>query len=145
MNDGIKNFNLRVYGLLVKNNQVLISREQFRERNLLKFPGGGIEYGEGILEALQREWQEEVGVIITIKRLFYITDYFIQSAFCKEDQIVSFYYLIETKDNIVNGSYEHDVYWMHLNEKNLVEAGDEPVFTFPQDQKVFNLLQSGNI
>ena len=41
-------FNVRVYGLLINDqNQILISDEQEYGMQFSKFPGGGLEYGEG--------------------------------------------------------------------------------------------------
>lgn len=138
MNDAINNFNIRVYGLLVQNDQVLISREVFQNKNLIKFPGGGLEYGESIKKCLHREWQEETGVTIQIHSLFYFTEHFIQSAFNPKDQIISFYYLVSTKEPIPLQTNEHKMEWVDLNDKKIE-------LTFSQDKKVFQLLQSGNI
>ena len=55
------NFNLRVYGLLINElNQVLISDENRNGFAFTKFPGGGMEFGEGFKETLIREFQEEL-------------------------------------------------------------------------------------
>ena len=141
MNDEINNFNLRVYGLLIRNQKILISKEHFRGRELIKYPGGGLEYGEGIEDCLHREWREETGMTIRINRLYYITDYFIQSAFCPQDQIVSFYYLIESEDAVPTKNLEHYVEWFPLKNPDSIEPG----FTFAQDKKVFELLQTSHI
>lgn len=129
----INRFNLRVYGLLIRNGRILLSKEIYKGRELIKFPGGGVEYGEGIKEALIREWEEEMACPIEIKSLFYVTDYFVQSAFIEEDQIVSFYYIVSTEATIPGSLAEHHIYWVDLNPK----LSDQ--FTFPQERKVFQL------
>ena len=41
-------FNIRVYGILINDaKQVLVSDEYIRGTYITKFPGGGLEFGEG--------------------------------------------------------------------------------------------------
>ena len=134
----LSNFNLRVYGLLIQQQAVLVSEEFFRGQDLVKFPGGGIEYGEGIIDALKREWQEEVGVSIEVDKLFYLTENFIQSDFCEKDQLISFYYIVQTNQPIQLTGTEHKLKWHPLSECQIQ-------FTFKQDAKVFELLQASYI
>ena len=70
-----KTFNIRAYGLLIsKKNEVLISREMVKGNLITKFPGGGLEFGEGLSECLIREFKEELDVDIQIISHFYTTD-----------------------------------------------------------------------
>ncbi len=88
-------FNVRVYGLLInQNNEVLLSDEEHEGVYLTKFPGGGLEYGEGLHDALKREFMEECGLEIEVKEHLYTTDFFEKSAF-NESQIISVYYLVK--------------------------------------------------
>ena len=130
----INRFNLRVYGIYVRDGYVLLSMEKYQNRELIKFPGGGVEYGEGIKESLKREWKEEVPCDIKIGSLFYVTDYFIQSAFIKEDQIVSFYYIVKTDYEIENAKAEHQLAWVKADPHNAHKL------TFAQDREVFRLV-----
>ncbi len=93
----IERFNIRVYGLLLNSSKdsILVCDEIRFGRSFTKFPGGGLEFGEGIVDGLKREWLEEAGLEIRNPQLFYVNDFFQQSAFRKEDQIISIYYLIE--------------------------------------------------
>ena len=48
-------FNLRVYGILLgENKKVLVSDEFIRGNYYTKFPGGGLEFGEGTRDCLKR-------------------------------------------------------------------------------------------
>lgn len=88
-------FNVRVYGLLISfDNQLLISDEQSGGRSFSKFPGGGLEYGEGLIDALKREFMEECELEIEVLSHFYTTDFFEKSSF-NDSQIISIYYLVK--------------------------------------------------
>lgn len=90
-------FNVRVYGILVNaQNEVLISDEQLGSVAFTKFPGGGLEYGEGIIDALKREFLEECNLEIEIVRHLYTTDFFEKSSF-NDSQIISIYYVVRPK------------------------------------------------
>lgn len=138
MNDHISQFNVRVYGLWLKDNSVLISKEKFKDRSLVKFPGGGLQFGEGIKDCLKREFKEEIDIEISVGDLFYVTDNFIQSAFRKQDQIISIYYKITSKEVVPPQTNEHEFEWVQWNQQNETK----PKFTFAQDAKVFQLLQA---
>src|SRR5690606_2271902 len=133
----IDRFNIRVYAILIQNGKLLLSTEQYLGKTLMKLPGRGTEYGQGILEALIREFREEVDRTVEIGELFYVTDYFIQSAFIESDQIISFYYLVSTDGEIEDSMTEHQLSWVELTPDN------EASLTFPQDREVFKKLCSG--
>ena len=96
----IEKFTIRVYGILTdENNRVLVSDEFIRGNYFTKFPGGGMELGEGTRDCLKREFKEETGLDVTIGDHIYTTDYFQQSAFNSKDQIVSIYYFATANDS----------------------------------------------
>ena len=85
---------VRVYGILMDDaKQVLVSDEYIRGAYYTKFPGGGLEIGEGTRECLQREFKEEMNLEVSIGDHIYTTDFFQQSAFNSAHQILSIYYL----------------------------------------------------
>ena len=67
---------------------------------MTKFPGGGLQFGEGTLDCLRREAAEEFGQEITILRHFYTTDFFQQALFYPDHQLVSIYYLAEFQQDV---------------------------------------------
>ena len=86
-------FNIRVYGILInENKQVLVSDEFIRGSYYTKFPGGGLEFGEGTRDCLKREFKEEMDLEVEVGDHIYTTDFFQMSAFNPEHQIVSIYY-----------------------------------------------------
>ncbi len=88
-------FNLRVYGILInEDNHVLVSDEFIRGNYYTKFPGGGLEFGEGTRDCLKREFMEEMNLKVNIGDHIYTTDFFQMSAFNPEHQIISIYYQV---------------------------------------------------
>ncbi len=94
-------FNVRVYGILLKEDKVLITDEYRYGTLITKFPGGGLQFGEGTLDCLKREFREEMEMDIKVIKHFYTTDFFQTSAFNKKQQVISIYYLIEAASSFV--------------------------------------------
>ena len=94
-------FNIRVYGILLnEQKQVLVSDELIRGSYITKFPGGGLEFGEGTRDCLQREFMEEMNLKVEVGHHIYTTDYFQMSAFNPEHQIISIYYFATALEEI---------------------------------------------
>ncbi len=86
-------FTIRVYGILLNNQQqVLVSDEHIRGNYYTKFPGGGLELGEGTRDCLKREFMEEMGLAVAVGDHIYTTDFYQMSAFKPDDQIIAIYY-----------------------------------------------------
>jgi len=139
-------FNVRVYGLLINEQQeILVSDEQEYGMQFTKFPGGGLEYGEGLTDGLKREFVEECNAEVEVISHFYTTDFFVKSAF-NDSQIISVYYLVKNintldlnfKNKVFDFDGEGDVLqafrWVKLSELR------EDDFTFPIDKYVAGLL-----
>ncbi|SDE32617.1 NUDIX domain-containing protein [Niabella drilacis] len=93
----LKSFNIRVYGILMnEKKQVLVSDERiyFNNREVTKFPGGGLELGEGTKECIVRECKEEMNADVEVVDHLYTTDFFQESAFNEEHQLISIYYIV---------------------------------------------------
>ena len=94
-------FNLRVYCILInEQNQVLVSDEFIRGAYYTKFPGGGLEFGEGTRDCLAREFLEEMNLKVEVSDHIYTTDYFQVSAFNPGHQIISIYYYVKALEPI---------------------------------------------
>lgn len=139
-------FNVRVYGLLINQaNQILVSDELSGGRSFSKFPGGGLEYGEGLIDALKREFIEECNAEIEVISHFYTTDFYEKSSF-NDSQILSIYYLVKEK-NPLELTYKTKVFdfdpdcvqsfrWISLSELKTTDV------TFKTDQTVVQMLLS---
>lgn len=94
-------FSIRVYGILINDKrQVLVSDEYIREGYYTKFPGGGLEFGEGTRDCLKREFKEEMDLNVEVGEHLYTTDFFQMSAFNPQYQILSIYYFAKALEDI---------------------------------------------
>lgn len=139
-----KQFNIRVYGILINDkDEVLISDECRNDNQFTKFPGGGLEWGEGTIECLKREFMEELNIEVEVKDIFYCTDFFQQSAFNKNDQLISLYYKVDYFDKNSLNFAKYDLPLTETAEKfrwiarSKISAND---VTFPIDKHVAQLL-----
>jgi len=139
-------FNVRVYGLLINDQkEVLLSDEREYGMDFIKFPGGGVELGEGLVEALKREFMEECNTEIEVLQHFYTTDFYEKSAF-NESQVISVYYLVKSivplqlnfKTNVFDFDEQSD---QSFRWKKITLLAENDV-TFKTDQAVVRLLKS---
>lgn len=143
-------FNVRVYGILRnENNEILITDERTQSVSFTKFPGGGLEYGEGLIDALKREFVEECNLKIEVIRHIYTTDFYEKSSF-NNSQIISIYYEVKPleelqmelkqkpfdfNDNIIADKLEV----FRLVDVNKFEVKD---LTFKTDKRAFEIFKN---
>ncbi len=142
-----KIFNVRVYGLLLTiQKEILIAEEKRYDTFIRKFPGGGLQFGEGTTDAVKREFKEELNIEIEIVRHFYTTDFFVPSAFNNQQQVISIFYLVKSLDTISENYFKREsiselnngdeqFYWIKINDLK------EEDFTFPIEKMVCELLK----
>jgi ADP-ribose pyrophosphatase YjhB (NUDIX family) len=144
-------FNVRVYGLLQFENKILLADEIIKGMYITKFPGGGLEFGEGTIDCLKREFLEELNQPIKNIRHFYTTDFFQVSAFNPNHQIISIYYLAEplgelnftTKQSIFDfDTIENDACVFRWIDKNELTS---EMLTLPIDKIVADLYAKTEI
>jgi len=141
-------FNIRVYGIIInERREVLLSDEYMFDRYMTKFPGGGLQFGEGPEDCIKREAMEEFSQEIEITEHFYTTGFYQKSEFHEDHQIISIYYIIKFKEpprfrisevpfdfkEKINGSQSFR--WIPL--KNITPQD----LTFPIDKKVAEMLR----
>jgi ADP-ribose pyrophosphatase YjhB (NUDIX family) len=143
----IRRFNIRVYAIIFNGDDVLLADESINDFAFTKFPGGGVELGEGIMDALKRELMEEGEIELKSAEHFYTTDFLQVSAFKPDEQIVSVYYKVNADVNWKSKASDQSIpgkkhllnlYFLPL-EKVMVDD-----LTFPIDQHVLKLLKSSN-
>lgn len=139
-------FNIRVYGLLVNNNREVLVTEEFRFGNkMTKFPGGGLNFGEGTLDCIKREFREELDCEIEVLGHFYTTDYFQPSAFHTDHQLISIYYLIKNTATISTGGALEKKEGAQVFRWMKISSIKESAFTFPIDRKVAMMLKDQDL
>jgi 8-oxo-dGTP diphosphatase len=102
MNDQLPSqFTIRVYGLVISDqNEVLVTDEFQLDMKMIKFPGGGMHFGEGPIDCLKRELMEECNQEIKDIQHFYTTDFYQKALFWDGYQLISIYYLAKIKEPI---------------------------------------------
>lgn len=139
-------FTQRTYGILINKKQEVLISDEFRlGRYFRKFPGGGVEKGEGILDALKREFKEELSLEIDSHEFLFFNDYFQQSSFDPNIQVTCFYYLVKCSgaQDLKLESYEIPLtedgekqQWISINELNI------ETLTFPIDRDALRTLKT---
>jgi 8-oxo-dGTP diphosphatase len=119
---------------------VLITDELIAGRQITKFPGGGLEFGESTIDCIKREFIEEMNLEIEVLSHFYTTDFFVPSAF-DESQVISIYYTVKPTSDLLEelSKFNNDKQsfkWLPLN---TIDSDD---FTFPIDKKVAEMLRN---
>lgn len=146
----LKRFNIRVYGIWVHpSHGVLVSYETVDNLKTVKFPGGGLELGEGPKDCIKREWHEELGFDIDIVRQFYFTDQLVPSFRKDGDQVISLYYRVKPTTDIrwniaPGGALQFPGDSAELFRFLSIQSLSPDLFTFPIDQKVAELLVEGH-
>lgn len=128
--------NLRVYGLLFSadQKQVLLIDEVVLGKQLIKFPGGGVEQLESPQVALIREFQEELGVVVELEDFFYVSPHF-HLSFFRPQQLLALYWRVRLLEGEPRSQLSHiQCLWRPLSELKPDEM------THPLDQEVIATL-----
>jgi 8-oxo-dGTP diphosphatase len=140
-----RRFNVRVYGILINNDAILVSDEYIKKNKITKFPGGGLEFGEGTIDCLIREFNEELNLRIEVAEHFYTTDFYVASSFDTNSQVISIYYIVkasgpldftvsQTSHNYEKKEGAQSLRWIPIN------ALKDTDFTLIIDRKVGEML-----
>lgn len=133
----IDKINIRVYACAVKDKKVLTLFEEYAGEQLMKFPGGGLEFGEGLIECLHREFDEELNVKIEVVEHFYTQEDFLVSRFRENEQLLTIYYIVNItteEDFLILDPCIEKAEWIDIDTPN------NP-FPLPIDKIVFDKLK----
>lgn len=129
--------NVRVYGAAVKDGKLLVLHEEYVGENLMKLPGGGLELGEGVIDCLRREFEEELNVKINVLGHLYTQEDFVVSRFRDNEQLLTIYYLVEIADEtefLIMDPCIEKTEWIPIT------ANQNP-FSLPVDKIAYEKLQ----
>jgi 8-oxo-dGTP diphosphatase len=139
------NFVIRVYGVAIHGKRVLVADEYWFDTYMTKFPGGGLEFGEGTIDCLKRECMEELGQEVEVLHHFYTTDYYQPTVFIPNKQLVSIYYMIRLNEpnRLKTTLHKND---FEPKEGNMafrwldIDKLTPDDFSFPIDKKVAEMI-----
>lgn len=114
--------------MVLKEGMLLVEKRSINARTdpgIIAIPGGHVNEGETLEEAVQRELREETGLkcdsftLITTKN----------NSTPKEDQTVHYFLCINCVGELVCKEAD-ELFWMHLDETDLInyEIGKEAIF-----------------
>jgi ADP-ribose pyrophosphatase YjhB (NUDIX family) len=115
--------------------------------HITKFPGGGLEFGEGTIDAIKREMMEETNTPVEVTEHFYTTDFFQASAFNPYAQVISIYYVLKALSPLQVPIKQKPFDYNEIKEGAIsfrlipLNTISEEQFTFPIDKKVAGLLK----
>lgn len=123
---------VRTRGIILCEGELLVVKHSF-DHNYYALPGGHLEYGETILECIEREIIEELGIKPEIGRLLYIHDYIDEN---DGVQSVEFFFEIVNSKNYKNidgieRTHAHEIVellWIKPEENEILlpkEMGDD--------------------
>lgn len=141
-------FTVRVYALIISDqNEVLVADEFQLAMKMTKFPGGGMHFGEGTIDCLKREMEEECNQEIEGIQHFYTTDFYQKALFLDDHQLISIYYLAKLKGKVrfPVSSKPFDFPELENGRQSFRWISAENInpedFTFPIDKHVAHLLK----
>ncbi|MCX6241126.1 MAG: NUDIX domain-containing protein [Bacteroidetes bacterium] len=141
-------FNIRIYGLFPVDGYILVTDEFRLGMFMTKFPGGALEFGEGAIDCLRREFREELNSEINHISHFYTTDFYQPTTLLpKNMQLFNVYYSLhidkpypfKTTGKLydipaVDGAQSFR--WMKINELKKED------FTFPVDRYIIEKIKT---
>ncbi|MEM7364863.1 MAG: NUDIX domain-containing protein [Pseudomonadota bacterium] len=96
-----KNFEISAYAVITKNDQLLLC--QLTRSRQWTLPGGGLEFGEDPLSAMQREVMEETGLIVSTNALLGVNASVVQYADRETHHIQIIY-----RADVADGELRHE-------------------------------------
>ena len=133
-----KKIRIRVAGLVVEENKVLLIAHKKKGEIYWLLPGGGVEYQESLDEALKREFIEELGLNVTVGDIALIADSIEPNGKRHIVNIVFWCNLVNQSIRLGNEKILYDFSFKHID-----ELADIVMYP-PLNEYIIQLLQNKN-
>ena len=91
---------VRVAGILIENNKILLIEHLKKNKKYWLVTGGGVDWGESTAEALIREYKEETNLDITVEKFLFLSETIAPD---KKKHVINLYFQIKIiKNSIYN-------------------------------------------
>ncbi|MGQ9842880.1 MAG: NUDIX domain-containing protein [Spirochaetota bacterium] len=133
-----KKIRIRVAGLVVDEDKILMIAHKKGDEIYWLLPGGGVEYQESLDEALKREFLEELGLSVAVCDIALIADSIEPNGKRHIVNIVFWCKLINQSIRLGNEKILYDFSYKHVN-----EVADIIMYP-PLNEYIIQLLQNKN-
>lgn len=102
---------VRVAGILIENDRILLIEHLKKNKRYWLVPGGGVDWGESTAEALIREYKEETNLDIDVDKFLFLSETIAPN---KQKHVINLYFQVRVLKNSIEE--------MRIgNEKNLMD------------------------
>ncbi len=125
-NAGMKNPRINALCIIKNDDKILVSRgyDEVENKNFARLLGGGVEFGEKALEALQREFKEELGATLKNEKLLSVIENIFEFngeagheiTFLYSAEIVEKEFFESDKFKILDSEKEKYAEWVNIEE-----------------------------
>lgn len=101
---------IAVRGIVYKNNKILAVQHKKPDGTPVDFwatPGGGLDFGESLIDGLKREMVEETGVIPKVGRLLFTQQFVWEKRTGTLEEQLEFFFLVENAEDYTNIDLEN--------------------------------------
>ena len=86
---------VRVAGILIENDEILLIEHTKNDKKYWLVPGGGVDWGESTAESLIREYKEETNLDIEVESFLFLSE---TIAHDKKKHVINLYFKIKRKN-----------------------------------------------
>ena len=87
---------VRVAGIVIQKNSILLIQHIKNEKKYWLVPGGGVDWGESLEEALIREYKEETNLDVEVKDFLFFSETISPD---KNKHVINLYFLVKIKND----------------------------------------------